>query len=60
MEVSLPSHRDLTVSVQVQLNGYPMDAVVDSAAMVTLIREDFFKSAFHPLDFGPVCVLSGI
>ena len=37
-----------------------MDAVVDSAAMVTLIREDFFKSAFHPLDFGPVCVLSGI
>ena len=60
MEVTLPSQRDLTVSVQVQLNGYPMKAVVDSAAMVTLIREDFFKSVLQPADFGPVCVLSGI
>ena len=36
MEVTLPSERDLTVSVEVLLNGYPMESVVDSAAMVTL------------------------
>ena len=60
MEVTLPSQRDLTVSVLVQLNGHPMKAVVDSAAMITLIREHFLKSVFQPADFGPVCVLSGI
>ena len=60
MEVRLPSQRDLTVSVEVLLNGYPMESVVDSAAMVTLIKEDFLKSVFHPTDLGPVCILSGI
>ena len=54
MGVALPSQRDLTVSVQVQLNGYHMKAVVDSA------REDFFKSVLQPEDFAPVCVFSGI
>ena len=60
MEVTLPSHRDLTVSVEVSLNGYPMEAVVDSAAMVTLIRNDFLQSHFNPVELVPVCVLSGI
>ena len=60
MEVTLPSERDLTVSVKVLLNGYLTESVVDSVAMVILIREDFFKSVFQPTDLGPVCVLSGI
>ena len=60
MEVTLPSHRDLTVSVEVSLNGYSMEAVVDSAVMVTLIRDDFLQSHFNPVELGPVCVLSGI
>ena len=46
MEVTLPSQRDLTVSAEVLLNGHPMDAVVDSTAMVTLIRGDFFLNQF--------------
>ena len=37
-----------------------MEAVVDSAAMVTLIRDDFLQSHFNPVELGPVCVLSGI
>ena len=37
-----------------------MEAVVDSAAMVTLIRDDFLPSHFNPVELGPVCVLSGI
>ena len=47
MEVTLPSERNLTVSVEVLLNGYPVESVVDSAAMVTLIKEDFLKSVFR-------------
>ena len=60
MEVTLPSERDLTVPVNLLLNGYPMESVIDSAAMVTLIREDFLKSVFQPTDLGPMCILSGI
>ena len=35
MEVTLPSHLDLTVLVDILIGGHPTDAVVDSAAMVT-------------------------
>ena len=60
MEVTLPSHRDLTVLVDILIGGHPTDAVVDSAAMVTLVREDLIVSRLDPKNIGPVCVLSGI
>ena len=60
MEVTLPSHLDLTVLVDILIGGHPTDAVVDSAAMVTLVREDLIGSRIDPKNIGPLCVLSGI
>ena len=60
MEVTLPSHLDLTVLVDILFGGHPTDAVVDSAAMVTLVREDLIGSRLDPKNIGPLCVLSGI
>ena len=60
MEVALPSHLDLTVLVDILIGGHPTDTVVDSAAMVTLVREDLIGSRLDPKSIGPVCVLSGI
>ncbi|MEW8187006.1 MAG: reverse transcriptase domain-containing protein, partial [Candidatus Thiodiazotropha endolucinida] len=40
--------------------GCATEAVIDSAAMVTLVQEEHFRSVFTPQDFGPVCVLTGI
>ncbi|MCG8044069.1 MAG: hypothetical protein JAY66_00010, partial [Candidatus Thiodiazotropha taylori] len=56
----MPSHRNLTATVRVFFNGEPTDAVIDSAAMVTLVRDDFLQSVFEPENLGPVCILSGI
>ena len=60
MEVTLPSHRDLTVLVDILIGGHPTYAVLDSATMVTLVREDLIGSRLDPKNIGPVCVLSGI
>ena len=60
MEVTLPSQRNLTAKVLVMLNGYTTSAVIDSAAMVTLIQRDLFSVIFQPREFGPVCVPTGI
>ena len=37
-----------------------MDGVVDSATMVTLVRNDLIGVRFDPKNICPVCVLSGI
>ena len=50
----------MTVSVSTLINGCATEAVIDSAAMVTLVQEEHFRSVFTPQDFGPVCVLTGI
>ncbi|MCG8109820.1 MAG: RNase H-like domain-containing protein, partial [Candidatus Thiodiazotropha taylori] len=42
------------------MNGKSTNAVLDSAAMVTLVRDDFLKSVYNPKELGPVCVLKGI
>ena len=60
LEVNLPSHRNLTATVVTLLNGHTTEAVIDSAAMVTLVQESLFSKTFRPKDFGPVCVLTGI
>ena len=45
-EVSLPSHRNLTASVETLINRIPTKAVLDTAAMVTLIRDDFMTPLY--------------
>ena len=60
LEVNLPSHRNLTAKVSTLLNGHTTDAVIDSAAMVTLVQENLFSKIFRPRNFGPMCVLTGI
>ena len=42
------------------MNGYTTRAIVDSAAMVTLVQEDYFRKICSPQNVGQVCVLTGI
>ena len=58
--MSLPSQRNLTASVQILIHGQSTKAVLDTAAMVTLVRDDVLKSVRNPHDLGPTCVLKGI
>ena len=51
-EVSLPSSRNLTISVLAGINGYETEAVIDSAAMITLIQEKYFRSIYTPNEWG--------
>ena len=58
--MSLPSQRNLTASVQIMIQGQSTKAVLDTAAMVTLVRDDVLKTVQNPADLGPTCVLKGI
>ena len=60
LEVTLPSHRNLTATVVTLLNGHRTEAIIDSSAMVTLVQRDLFSRVFQPGDMGPSCVLTGI
>ena len=60
LEVSLPSQRNFTASVIILIDGHSTKAVLDTAAMVTLVRSEFLKSVQNPRDLGPTCVLKGI
>ena len=60
LEVSLPRHSNSTASIKTLINGKPTFAVLDTAAMVTLVRDDFLTSTNFPRTFGPDCVLTGI
>ena len=60
LEVSLPSQRNLTASVKTLINGKPASAVLDTAAMVTLVRDDYLTDFKTQGQMGPVCVLTGI
>ena len=60
LEVSLPSHRNLTASISVLLNGYTTKAIVDSAAMVTLVQDSYFREVCSPQYEGQICILTGI
>ena len=59
-EVSLPSSRNLTISVSAGINGYETEAVIDSAAMITLIQEKYFRSIYTPNEWGVSVRLTGI
>ena len=59
-EVSLPSQRNLTASITTLINGIQTNAILDTAAMVTLIRDDYLAPLYSPEQLGPVCVLTGI
>ena len=50
----------MTASISVLINGYTTRAIVDSAAMVTLVQEDYFRKICSPQNIGHVCVLTGI
>ena len=56
----LPSQRNLTASVKTLINGKPTSAVLDTAAMVTLVRDDYLTDFKTQGQMGPVCVLTGI
>ena len=60
LEVSLPSQRNLTASINVLTNGITTNAVIDTAAMVTLVRDDYLAPLYGSSQLGPVCVLTGI
>lgn len=50
----------MTITVETLLNGVLTNAVVDTAAMVTLVREDYFKIISFQGKLGPTCILTGI
>ena len=56
----LPSQRNLTASVQILINGQTTKADLDTAVMVTLVRDDVLKSVQNPCDLGLTFVLKGI
>ena len=58
--MSLPSERNMTITVETLLNGVVTNAVVDTAVMVTLVREDYFLSISFKGELGPSCILTGI
>ena len=58
--MSLPSQRNLTASVKTLINGKPTSAVLDTTAMVTLVRDDYLTDFKTQGQMGPVCVLTGI
>ena len=60
LEVSLPSQRNLTASINVLINGITTNAVIDTAAMVTLVRDNYLAPLYGSSQLGPVCVLTGI
>ena len=60
MEVSVLLTKGLSIKIEIWLNGYPTNAIVDSGAMVTLVKEELFTSTCGHLRYGPTCVLSGI
>ena len=41
--IALPSERDMALTVNILLNGVHTESVLDTAAMVTLVREDYFN-----------------
>ena len=59
-EVSLPSSRNLTISVSACINGYETKAVIDSATMIALIQEKYFRSIYTPNEWGVSVRLTGI
>ena len=50
----------MTITVETLLNSVVTPAVVDTAAMVTLVREDYFKTISFQGELGPTCILTGI
>ena len=44
IEVSLPSSRNITISVSGMMYYYETEAVIDSVAMIILIQEEYFRS----------------
>ena len=51
-KVSLPISRNLTISVSANINGYETEVVIDSAAMTTLIQEEYFLSICKSNEWG--------
>ena len=50
----------MTITVEILLIGVVTPAVADTTAMVTLVREDFFKTISFQGELGPTCILTGI
>lgn len=50
----------MTISVSTLIDGQDTEAVIDSAAMVTLVQEGHFRSILSPGKLGQKCILSGI
>ena len=42
-----PYRRNSTISVSANINGYETEAVIDSAAMITLIQEEYILVNLH-------------
>ena len=58
--IPLPSERDMLLTVNILLNGVHTESVLDTAAMVTLVREDYFNEINFTGESGPTCNLTGI
>ena len=58
--IALPSERDMALTVNILLNGVHTESVLDTAAMVTLVREDYFNEINFIGESRPTCNLTGI
>ena len=50
----------MPLTVNILLNGVHTESVFDTAAMVTLVREDYFNEINFTGESGPTCNLTGI
>ena len=50
----------MTLTVNILFNGVHTESVLDTAAMVTLVREDYFNEINFTGESGPTCNLTGI
>ena len=58
--IPLPNERDMALTVNILLNGVHTDWVLDTAAMVTLVREDYFNEINFIGESRPTFNLTGI
>ena len=60
LEVSLPSHLNLSATFSTFCQWYTNRCHFDTAAMDTLIRDDYHQPIHDPNQIGQVCIMAGI
>ena len=57
--MKISSTKGMSISVTANINGHPTKSIVDSAAMITLVKDSYFREICN-FDFESKCILKGI